>query len=105
LFLFSNRGKDQDTAIADLKDIWSIGAVLYEMVTGRRPFESCTTSALAGDILYKPAASPRQFNPDISPRLEEVILKCLETRTATNRRRKYWLACAAAPRPPSRMLR
>lgn len=53
----------------------------YEMVKGRRPFESCPTSALAGDILYKPAASPRQFNPDISPRVEEVILKCLETRT------------------------
>ncbi|MGH9532125.1 MAG: protein kinase domain-containing protein, partial [Terriglobales bacterium] len=58
-------------------DIWAAGAVLYEMVTGRRPFDAVSSAALAGDILYKEPSSPRLRNPELSSRLEDVILKCL----------------------------
>jgi serine/threonine protein kinase len=59
-------------------DIWAAGAVLYEMATGHAPFEAKLATALAGDIQHKPVTRPSQYNPKCSPRLEAMILKCLE---------------------------
>ncbi len=59
-------------------DIYAAGAVLYEMATGKRPFQEKVASALADDILHKPAPPPGRLKHDLSPRLEEIILKCLE---------------------------
>jgi serine/threonine protein kinase/tetratricopeptide (TPR) repeat protein len=59
-------------------DIYAAGAVLYEMATGRRPFEERASAALASDILNKPPVPPARSNPALSPKLEEIILKCLE---------------------------
>jgi serine/threonine protein kinase/tetratricopeptide (TPR) repeat protein len=59
-------------------DIYSAGAVLFEMATGRRPFTETPTSSLIEAILRRPAASPREFNPEISADLEAIILKALE---------------------------
>ena len=61
-----------------LTDIYAAGAVLYEMVTGRRPFRNKFATALAADIQTQLPAPPRQLNPKISLALEEIILKCLE---------------------------
>jgi serine/threonine protein kinase/tetratricopeptide (TPR) repeat protein len=65
-------------------DIYAAGAVLYEMATGRRPFEEKTSAALASDILNKPPVPPGRSNPALSPKLEEIILKCME-KDADNR--------------------
>lgn len=59
-------------------DIYAIGAVVYEMATGQRPFEAKLSTALADDILHKPPAPPGRLNPKLSPKLEDIILKCLE---------------------------
>ncbi|HYL10606.1 MAG TPA: protein kinase [Candidatus Acidoferrales bacterium] len=59
-------------------DIHALGGVLYEMATGRRPFQERTAAALAGEILHKQPRKPRELNPQISAELEWVILKCLE---------------------------
>src|SRR5262249_3238180 len=59
-------------------DIYALGAVLYEMATGRRPFEATLPTALAADIQHKPPARPGRINPDLPPKLEDIILKCLE---------------------------
>lgn len=59
-------------------DIWSIGVVLYEMATGRRPFEYSTAPRVASAILTDRPASPASINHHISPGLEQIILKCLE---------------------------
>jgi eukaryotic-like serine/threonine-protein kinase len=59
-------------------DIYALGAVLYEMATGRRPFEASLATGLAADIQHKAPASPIRLNPDVSPKLEDIILKCLE---------------------------
>jgi len=59
-------------------DIYSVGAVLYEMATGRRPFEEKLSTVLTEEILHKPPSHPILLNQSISPRFEDVILKCLE---------------------------
>ncbi len=59
-------------------DLWALGAVLYEMATGQRPFQAKLATALAADIQHKAAVPPRRLNPTICERFEDVILKCLK---------------------------
>jgi len=59
-------------------DIYELGVVLYEMATGRRPFDAPLPTALSADILHKPLVPPARLNPELSPKLEDIILKCLE---------------------------
>jgi len=65
-------------------DIWATGTALFEMATGRLPFEGKTTVALADQILHTQPASPRRLQPRLSSRLADIILKCLE-KDAENR--------------------
>jgi TolB-like protein/tRNA A-37 threonylcarbamoyl transferase component Bud32/Flp pilus assembly protein TadD len=59
-------------------DIYAAGVVLYEAVTGRRPFGGEATPALIDEILHQPPVSPRALNSRASPELERIILKCLQ---------------------------
>ncbi|HEY7679285.1 MAG TPA: protein kinase, partial [Terriglobia bacterium] len=64
---------------ADVRtDIYAAGNVLYEMATAHRPFETTLGTALADDVQHKAPPPPGRLRPEISPRLEEIILKCLE---------------------------
>jgi serine/threonine protein kinase/Tol biopolymer transport system component len=68
------RGQDVDGR----SDIYSLGVVLYEMSTGRRPYPGTVQSELIDAILNRPASPPGNINPQLPPKLEEIILKCLE---------------------------
>ncbi len=59
-------------------DIWAAGTVLYEMATGHTAFHEKTATALAGAILHKPVVAPGRLAQEVSPQLEQIILKCLE---------------------------
>lgn len=59
-------------------DIYTVGAVLYEMATGRRAFREELASRLVDAILHQAMVAPRALNPRISPELEAIILKCMD---------------------------
>jgi len=59
-------------------DLFSFGAVLYEMSTGKMPFPDDSLGEICGAILHKEPVPPSQLNPHISPGLEAVILRALE---------------------------
>ena len=58
-------------------DIWALGAVLYEMLTDRRPFTADSFDALSEEILHREPKPPRQIDDKIPAELERVCLKCL----------------------------
>jgi serine/threonine protein kinase/dipeptidyl aminopeptidase/acylaminoacyl peptidase len=68
----------QGRGVSARTDIFAVGTVLYEMATGRRPFTEEFAPELAQSILHKQPPRPRELNPAIPPRLESIILKCLE---------------------------
>lgn len=59
-------------------DLYSLGIVMYEMLTGRTPFTAATVEDLVDKHLNEPPQDPRELNPGISPELAGVVMKCLE---------------------------
>lgn len=61
-------------------DLYSLGITMFEMVTGHVPFEGDNTVTVALAHLEDPMPDPRTLNPDVSPSLARIILKCTEKR-------------------------
>jgi len=58
-------------------DLYALGVVLYELATGRSPYQEKVPTALIYEIVNQPVRSPREVAPMISERLEAIILRCL----------------------------
>ncbi|MGH9675513.1 MAG: protein kinase domain-containing protein, partial [Candidatus Acidiferrum sp.] len=68
------RGTELDTR----SDLFSFGAILYEMATGQPAFPGNTPAVIFDNILNRMPAAPSELNPNVPPKLEEIIGKSLE---------------------------
>jgi eukaryotic-like serine/threonine-protein kinase len=68
------KGRDLDAR----SDLFSFGATLYQMATGQLPFRGDTSGVIFHAILERAPVPPVRLNPEVPPKLEEIINKCLE---------------------------
>jgi eukaryotic-like serine/threonine-protein kinase len=68
----------QGEIVSPAADVYALGIVMYEMLTGRTPFDGDTPVAVAMQHIQDLPTPPTYFNPNIPPALEKIILCCLE---------------------------
>lgn len=80
-------------------DVWALGVVLYECLTGRTPYEGEATEVIAA-IVSEPVPSPRKHNGAIPPQLEAVVMRALERTPSARFQTAAELADALTPWAP-----
>ncbi len=89
--LRASRDVDQRT------DIWALGSILYELLTGSVPFPATTLTALTAMVISDPPRPVESLRPDLAPPLRDAIMRCLEKKAEARFQSVGELAMALAP--------
>ncbi len=78
-------------------DMYSVGATLFYLLTGRTPFDGKHVVQLLATVLEQPTPSPRKFRPELPPTLARIIVRCLEKQPGERFKNYQDLARALTP--------
>jgi hypothetical protein len=78
-------------------DVWSLGAVFYELITGRQPFQAEGLAAVCMSVMMDEPRSARELAPELPAEIEPVLMRCLEKLPDARYQSVAELASALAP--------
>jgi serine/threonine protein kinase len=111
LYMAPEQAAGRTELMGPAADIYSLGAILYEMLTGKTPFAGTTLLGILHQVLQESPIPPSQLNPDVPTELEAICLRCLEkepqrrypsAQGLANDLMRYLLHQPIATPPPSR---